>query len=270
MNGEIVKITTHVEDARKRLLFQYWDKENLKSMLDAYFGNQIQDLEDAIWTLFGRLDLTTASGVQLDGIGRIVGEPREGKDDATYLVHITAKIGVNTSEGDIETVLTIWGIIVQCCDVQLIEAFPAAIMLYLTIPLDSDAFAQVVLDLLQGVVGGGIKVEFIEVYDPDEAFGFDTSGPNTAGFGNLLSQGTNTSVVSGKLVDGGADFVSDGVATDDMVYNNTDGDESAVVSVEDLNTLVLASHIFTGTGKGYTVNENVGGKLAWIQAPATP
>lgn len=272
MNGEIAKITTHAEDARKRLLFQYADKEKFKSMLDAYFGNQIQDLEDAMWTLFGRLDLGTVSGIQLDGIGAIVGEPRQGKGDAEYLVYITARIGVNTSEGDIETVLDIWEIITQCCTVQLIEVFPASIMLYMTDPLSSDAFAVIVLDLLQGVVGAGIKVDFIEVYDPDEAFGFDSSGPTTAGFGNLLSQGTNTSVSSGKLIDSGATFQTDSVDAGDYVYNNTDKTWAIVVTVDSQIQLTLDSHIFTGTGKGYTINEDadVGGKLAWIQAPATP
>lgn len=272
MNGDITKITTHAEDARKRLMFQYWDKENLKTMLDAYFGNQIQDLEDAMWTLFGRLDIGTASGVQLDGIGAIVGEPRQGKSDAEYLVYITARIGINTSEGDIETVLDIWEIITQCCSVQLIEIFPAAIALYMTNPLSSDAFAVIVLDLLQGVVGAGIKVEYIEVYDPDEAFGFFNSGPTTAGFGNLLSQGTNTSVSSFKLIDSGATFQSDGVATGDFVYNNTDKTQAKVVTVDSQIQLTLDTDIFTGTGKGYTINEDedVGGKLAYIQAPATP
>jgi len=266
MGEKIVKITTHVADAKKRLLFQYQGKVKVEALLSAYFGEQIQDIENALWTLFGRLDIDTAEGVQLNGIGSIVGEDRQGKSDAEYRPYIRARIGINTSESDIEKILSVWSLLTAGAGVQLIELFPAAMCLYLTEALSSDALAQTTLDLLQLVAGAGIKVDYIEVYDPDEAFGFADSGPNTKGFGNLFSQGTNTSVVSSKLVDSAADFVTDLVAVDSDVYNNTDGGEAKVVSVEDLHTLVLDAHIFTGTGKGYTVNEEIGGKLAYIQA----
>lgn len=266
MSEEIVKITTHAADAKKRLLFQYQGKPKFEAMLDAYFGNQVQDIEDATWTLFGRLDIDNSEGVQLDGIGLIIGEARQGKSDANYRIYIKAKIGVNTSEGDIEKLLSVWSIITQDANVQLYELFPAAIVLYATVALPSDAFAQTVLGLLQAVAGAGISVDYLEIYDPDEAFGFDDSGPDTRGFGNLLSQGTNTSVVANKLVDSAADFVSDLVAATDDVYNNTAKTQAVVVSVEDLHTLILDTDIFAGTGKDYTVNENTGGKLAYIQA----
>lgn len=266
MGEEITQITTHAADAKKRLLFQYQGKANLEAMLDAYFGDQIQDIEDALWTLFGRLDIDTAEGIQLDLIGSIIGESRLGKSDANYRPYIRARIGINTSEGDIEKVLSVWSLLTYGADVQLIELFPAALCLYLTEALSSDTLAQTTLDLLQKVVGAGISVDYIEVYDPDEAFGFADSGPDTKGFGNLLSMGTNTGVSVPHLWDTGATFISDGVEVGDMVYNNTDKTESEVLDVTSETALLLGSHIFTATGKGYTVNEDIGGKLAWLQA----
>lgn len=62
------------------------------------------------------------------------------------------------------------------------------------------------------------------------------------------SAGTETSHTGSKLVDSGADFVTDAVAIGDVVANITDNLYSTVIAVDDLNTLSLSADIFTATG----------------------
>jgi len=67
------------------------------------------------------------------------------------------------------------------------------------------------------------------------------------------SSGTNTSVVVSSLVASAATFVTNNVATGDIVYNTTDGTAATVVSVTNQTTLVLNADIFTATGKAFVV-----------------
>ena len=70
---------------------------------------------------------------------------------------------------------------------------------------------------------------------------------------NEKSSGSNTSVVSGKLVDASADFVTDGIISGDAVLNITNGTITTVSSVEDLNTIVLADDKFTDPSHSYRI-----------------
>jgi hypothetical protein len=67
------------------------------------------------------------------------------------------------------------------------------------------------------------------------------------------SSGTNTSVTVASLVDSAATFVTNNVATGDIVYNTTDGTAATVLVVVSQTTLLLNADIFTGTSKAYVV-----------------
>ena len=67
------------------------------------------------------------------------------------------------------------------------------------------------------------------------------------------STGTNDSVATNKLINSSATFITDGVGTDMIVYDQTDGTWSYVVSVDSETQLTLADDIFTATGKTYYV-----------------
>jgi hypothetical protein len=67
------------------------------------------------------------------------------------------------------------------------------------------------------------------------------------------SSGTNTSVTVASLVDSAATFVTNNVATGDIVYNTTDGTAATVLVVVSQTTLLLNADIFTATAKAYIV-----------------
>ena len=255
----ITQITTHVEDAKARLLFQYQGKANIEALISSLSSEQIQDLEDVLFDISTRLNIDTSVGVQLNNIGVIIGQPRNGQNDATYRLFLKGKAGRNVSEGDIERVLSIWKIITGGSVVQVIEIFPANIELFSDIPVP-DALASDAFDLMQDVVGAGIRV-VSSVIGSDHPFGFE-GRPSTFGFDSILSLGNNTSVTAFKLIDIGATFGADGVDTDSVVTHRDTLTEANVLSVDSPTQLTLDADIFTGTPEPYEVLYGLGGEIA--------
>lgn len=257
----VTQITTHNADAKARLLQQYKGKAKIEGLLDALGSDQIQDLEDAIFGLNTRLDIDNSSGVQLDNIGTIVGRKRNGQSDAVYRIFLKAIIGRNVSESEAERVISVWKIITQGTIIQLLEVFPAEVALFSDVELDP-SLVDIAFELMQDVVGAGIKVTPTAVLVED-GFGFD-GNPDALGFGALISQGSATSTSAFKLIDAGATFQTDLVDDTMLAMNNTDGTQANIVSVDSEIQLTLDIDIFT-SGENYYINENVGGRLSYIQ-----
>lgn len=104
------KITNHVERALARLPEQHKAKPKLVALLTALAG-PAQGVEDALWQLLTERFVTTAIGDQLDTIGGIVGQPRNGMEDDEYRRFIRARISVRRSNGVTEDILRIVNLI---------------------------------------------------------------------------------------------------------------------------------------------------------------
>lgn len=259
----VTQITTHSEDAKKRLLFQYQGKANIEGLLDSLGGQQIQDLENILFDISTRLDIDNSEGIQLDNIGKIVGQSRNGQSDLTYKLFLKAKAGRNVSEGDIERVLSIWKIITGGTIVQLVEQFPASIELFSDVPipgeLEVDAF-----NLMQDVVAAGVSI-LSAIISPENAFGFEGS-TNTLGFDTLISEGANTSTSANKLIDSGANFTGDGVGIGDEVVEVAGNVKALVTNVDSAIQLTLDTDIFTSTPLFYEIVDGGGGGLSKVQS----
>jgi hypothetical protein len=177
-------ITTHEVDAIKRLLEQYKSKPLIKGTLDANTA-QIQELEDTIYGMLTNRSIYEAVGKQLDKIGQILGLSRPGgMDDDTYRGLLLGKIGVNTSQGQPEAVISFYKIYTQANYVHLQEPFPAGVILM----SDTEVVPSLVETLwqfLQIVVAAGIRVDHYGVWNDGLAFGMDgVGGGNSFGFGD--------------------------------------------------------------------------------------
>jgi hypothetical protein len=92
---------------RSRLYTQFRSAESWQAWCDEVLGPQLQDLEDAGQTLLTLLDIDASEGVQLDNIGRIVGQPRNGVDDETYRLYLSARVLANKSDGTVEDIFSV-------------------------------------------------------------------------------------------------------------------------------------------------------------------
>jgi hypothetical protein len=81
-----------------RMLEQYKGKPDFEALLRIYLDS-VQELEDATFDVRLAFMLANAVGEQLDFLGAIVGERRNGKLDAIYKIWIGVRIRLNRSFG---------------------------------------------------------------------------------------------------------------------------------------------------------------------------
>lgn len=162
-----------------RLLEQYKPRTNINKLINSTIIDRFNSLEAIAPILYNRLNIDASSGMQLDKIGTIVGQDRLGHDDVQYRMLLKAKIGTNNSRATIETIVSIWKIMTQASYVWVQEIFPGQINIFTDVALPTE-IKDLALALIQQVVGAGIKVGNIAVYDPD-SFGF---GELFGGFGS--------------------------------------------------------------------------------------
>jgi hypothetical protein len=100
----------HVDEGLELLTSKYRDKPIVRAILAALLS-RVQVLEEELWQVLWGWVLThygyTASGQQLDDLGAIVGQPREGRSDADYVLAIRLRIRINRSNGRSEDVLQV-------------------------------------------------------------------------------------------------------------------------------------------------------------------
>ena len=70
---------------------------------------------------------------------------------------------------------------------------------------------------------------------------------------NVIKTGTSTSVVTSKLVDSTGLFVTNNLATGDVIHNDTLSTAATVVTVDSQTQVTLNANIFTATAQTYTV-----------------
>jgi len=148
---------------------------NIENLMISLFGNQIQSLENAMRTMYYKLDIDAMEGEGLNQIGTLVNQARLGNTDAFYRLMLRVKIGVNTSTGTIEEILALWTILAGTTNVALREFVPAKIQLETDTYL-ADATFVFLKSAIADAVAGGVSVDIL-VDDPIR-FGFGSSRGN--------------------------------------------------------------------------------------------
>jgi hypothetical protein len=147
----ITPITDHEERGIARLIERY-RKPRVSALLGSWLA-EAQALEDSYGELLD--DVVTR---QIDVQGRIVGQPREGRSDAVYLLWIHARILVNRSSGTPPQILAI-ARAVSAPALRLEEHYPAAIVLHSDAPFDGPSGAQLA-KLLQEAKPAGVALYY--------------------------------------------------------------------------------------------------------------
>lgn len=99
-------VTLHTPKALGRLI-EYWrNKPNLRAWQSSY-TDELQLIENMFWEVISSKLLDQAGTDQLDKIGRIVGEPRNGLGNVAYRLRIRVRILINSSYGQAPQIITI-------------------------------------------------------------------------------------------------------------------------------------------------------------------
>lgn len=158
--------------ALSRLVSQFADSPKLKALLSQIVGplNTIEadadDLRDKRW-------IDTAVGAQLDGLGTIVGEARQGRNDDDYREALRFRVFINVSKGTPPDVIHALDYITKADDVQYMESWPATVFLYSDGYSANKLLPDVMQDLLPAAVSDvDVAVSFgeepLRMSNPDQ------------------------------------------------------------------------------------------------------
>jgi hypothetical protein len=166
----ITKIETHIDDALKRLLYQFQDKSKIVA-LQTMQAQQIQELENASYDYIASITLASATGATLDRWGFVLGEDRLGANDADYRVRLYFAITRNLSNGTPEELINFTAFLFTASMVQLEEIFPAVISLT-AINAQGTADPALIKTQLQQLCPAGVRLHLLSVGTSVNPFAF--------------------------------------------------------------------------------------------------
>lgn len=150
--------TDHVTRGVERLIERY--RLPRTSALLASWITEVQVLEDALIQLLVERSVDTAVGEQLDVLGKIVGQPKQGRDDETYRLWISARTLVSRSSGTTEEIIAIVKKLVGGATVRLDDYYPAAFTVSVLSGTDAVSGAQIA-QLVQLAKAAGVQFFFV-------------------------------------------------------------------------------------------------------------
>lgn len=177
---------------------------NVKRLPDSYAKNTssnnykllnlneqaVADAKADAEALFDVLDIQKATGRTLDLYGDMVGQKRGALDDTQYRYIILTRVGINTAQGDYNTVVKLLREIFKCeaneiilrdsdepCKVK-IEAFPLDVL------VNAGFSSTQAVDIIESLLPVGVTVDATNFEGTFEFDNSDTVEDTEAGFGN--------------------------------------------------------------------------------------
>jgi hypothetical protein len=150
----------HVARALGRLLEQYKGQPNLAALITSY----VEGTQDAEQNLFELLlvNLDDAEGDNLDLLGRLVGEARDGKDDDGYRIYLRARIKLNLMSGTTEEILELFDLLLDDPYVfELSQYQPAAFVLDVSGDAIADDIATRLAQILNEAKAAGVRADLV-------------------------------------------------------------------------------------------------------------
>ncbi len=152
---------------------------NNTEKLLACLVSPFQSLENVLQQLLIERSVDTAVGTQLDVIGKIVGQARNGLDDDTYRRYVRARVSTNKSTGVVADLITVTELVVYDDDAYYKVENQGTATIKVTvedIAITQD-LADTLLAFLKDTVSAGIRLVLqYGVSAPSELFQLDVLG----------------------------------------------------------------------------------------------
>ena len=164
-------------EALDRIVEQLKNKPNYAALVSAYTA-QSSALQAALLQILDDTSIDNSEGAQLDGLGRIVGEARNGRDDPAYRTALKVRIRVNLSEGTLEEIVAIIVLAIGGGTVEITEYQPAAFIARVLTPIDPDVVSpsqvgELVRQARGAGIGSGTVFHVANPFQYDTGFGYD-------------------------------------------------------------------------------------------------
>ena len=152
-------VPDHIAQALARLPEQDKNKPLIAALLSS-FVSPAQDLESALWQLLTQRFAATAIGSNLDAIGKLVGQPRNGLADVDYRTYVYARISANRSSGLAEDLLRVAKLIINNAAAVITLSYGGAgtVIMRVTGVTQTDAQGAALAAFVQAAIAAGIRV----------------------------------------------------------------------------------------------------------------
>lgn len=154
-------------------------------------GGSVQAIEDAFWQLYTERSLDDATGAQLDNLGTLVGQPRNGYGDADYRTHLRARVKANRSSGNPDAILEILRLVVPApTTLDLDELYPAAFRVTAGVSNLSATLVSILVDFIRAARAGGVAHVFHYMGGTTDGTTFTLDGGGGLGLGDTGNPAT--------------------------------------------------------------------------------
>ena len=168
--------------------FPMWlcDGDTLK--LAEYDDAQLEELDKNARSIADQYGIDTASGAELDRIGKILGEDRGGNSDKVYRIYLKLKTMLNTANGTIEDIIRFVKFFYSSETVRLVPNYPAGIRILHDGENPTLDFNRIV----KQIVGSGISYDTRELFNMTDELPFEDEDDKTVrrADGEFFSRGT--------------------------------------------------------------------------------
>lgn len=155
------KNTDHVGSAKARLIEQDKNRQFVNNVVEALVS-EAQPAEDALWQLYSERGIDTAVGQQLDDIGKLVVQTRDGLTDDEYRSVLKAVFAANNSEGIVEDILRVLvGIVGEDKLIEIMEYPPASFEAKISGGSVSETIAARAAKFLRRATSAGVGSYFV-------------------------------------------------------------------------------------------------------------
>lgn len=116
-------------EASKRITSVFEDKPMVREVIVA-MPRELTSFEQTADQVRDERSVDNAIGIQLEGVGEIVGESRQGRDDEAYRLAIKFRIFANISSGTPTNLIQGLKLLTSPTDCQYLESYPATALLF--------------------------------------------------------------------------------------------------------------------------------------------
>lgn len=178
----------HVAEGLKYLPSEFSDSPIVREILTIYL-ERLQAIEEVLDDIISQRSIDDAEGVQLDGLGEILGVKREGLSDIDFRNRLQIQKILNASEGTYPVVFDLWKRLLGSDQASITPEYPAGVALYSGVGISDFSIMDTLTQALPLTVTASITASF----DEDPAFCFE--GGDGEGYGT-----TEDGTIGGKYI----------------------------------------------------------------------
>lgn len=165
----IERIDDYFAHSKDLFIQVFRDKPRLNVILKA-FARQADELEAVFWQILDARNIDKAVGIQLDIIGKLVGQPRVGTDDEVYRLYLKARIRSNRSSGKNIDIFALMELMLGVDTFEIRDLYPASFVADALVAIDPELAPSMGLFVhLATSAGIGSSLHWSDS-DPDNCF----------------------------------------------------------------------------------------------------